>query len=154
MMHTEGSGFVREVVIDKFCNPKLMPGLFIRRFNPTMSLHAPAGLVNNVMDLVKPDKDMTIGRMLERAVHLVVGLADFSLGAAGLAVNSRSPRRLYDTLKDPKAPMTFENYSTLFLLFWLLGVLLLLCMIPATQQEEKRTVVWVCPEPSHSALQR
>ncbi len=67
--------------------------------------------------------------MLEHTVHLLVGLTDVSLGVAGLAPVPGSPQGLYATLKDPIAPMTFENYSTLFLLYWLLGALLLVCMI-------------------------
>ena len=118
------------MIIDKFGSITMMPGLMIRRFNPETSLQAPSGLGDNIKDLVKPNAGMTVGRMLERLVHLLVGIADLALGVAGLAFNARSPQKLYETLKDPKAPMTFSNYSTLFLLYWLLGLMLLLCMIP------------------------
>ena len=73
---------------------------------------------------------MTLGRRVERTIHILVGLVDVSLGAAALGFNLRSPHDLYETLRNPRAPMTFENYSTLFLLYWLLGVVLMVCMIP------------------------
>ncbi|RGP71237.1 hypothetical protein FLONG3_7187 [Fusarium longipes] len=119
-----------EAVIDKYGSLMLVPTLLIRRFNPAMGLEAPAGLFNNIKDLLRPRTERTAERMLEHAVHLLVGFADISLGVAGLVLNPSSPRMLFDTIKDPKAPMTFENYLTLFLMSWLLGVLLLLCMRP------------------------
>jgi len=128
--HTETHGRVVEAVIDKFFSFMMAPTLLIRRFNPATGLSAPAGLVSNVKGLLKPDIKRTVGRMLEHGVHLFVGLVDISLGVAGLALKPESPQNLYDTLKDPSAPMTFENYLTLFLLYWLLGAVLLLCMIP------------------------
>jgi len=96
------------------------------------------GAMDNVKDLVRPGTERIVWRGLQHAVHLLVGLTDVSLGVAGLALNPGSPQRLYDTLKDPKAPMTFENYSTLFLMYWLLGALLLLCMIP--QRSARRSI--------------
>jgi hypothetical protein len=135
--NTKIYGHTTEAVIDKFGSLMLVPTLLIRRFNPQTSLKAPAGvvdnvkdLVNNIKSLVKPGKEGSVGRLLEHVVHLLVGLTDVSLGVAALALIPGSPQNLFDTLKDPRAPMTFENYSTLFLLFWLLGALLLPCMIP------------------------
>ena len=55
-------------------------------------------------------------RLLEHTVDLLFSLMDLSLGVAVLALNPGSPRELYNTLDDPKAPMTFQNYATLFLL--------------------------------------
>lgn len=129
-MRTNGYSGTKEVVIDKFGAVTLMPSLLIRRFNPAVSLEGPAGLVRNLKDIISPDETMHFGRVLERVVHLIVGLADFSLGAAGLALNTRSPHHLYDTLKSPTKAMSFANYSTLFLLYWLLGVVTLIMMIP------------------------
>lgn len=118
-----------EVAIDKFGSIMLLATLIIRRFNPSTSLHAPTGLLDNVRVFFRPGK-YSIGRLLENVIHLMVGLVDVSLGVAGLILNPGSPQALYDTLKDPRAPITFENYSTLFLLYWFLGALLALCMIP------------------------
>ncbi|KAK4238191.1 hypothetical protein C8A03DRAFT_33796 [Achaetomium macrosporum] len=106
------------------------------RFNPNTGLEAPAGLVDNVKDLARFGKGKPAGRALEHAVHLLVGLTDVSLGVARLALNSGSPQKLYDTLKDPTAPMTFESYLTLFLLYWLLGALLLICILPLHSKRE------------------
>lgn len=127
---TETNGLTKKVVTDQFGNLILVLTLLIRRFNPRMSLEAPARLVNTMKDLVAPSTDKTVVQVLEHAVDLLVGLADVSLGVAVLALNPSSPQELYDTLKDPKASMTFQNYTTLFLLYWLLGAVLLLCMIP------------------------
>ncbi|KAJ3489094.1 hypothetical protein NLG97_g6064 [Lecanicillium saksenae] len=119
-----------EVVLNSFGSLMMIPTLLVRRFNPAMALNAPAGLFNNVKDLTWPRVERTVGRVLEHAVHLLVGLADVALGIAGLALNPGSPEKLYETLRDKTSPMTFESYFTLFLLYWLLGALLLLCMIP------------------------
>lgn len=126
-----------EAVIDKFGSIMLVPSLIIRRFNPTTSLQAPTGLIDNVRAFFRPGK-YSIGRLFENAIHLIVGLADVSLGVASLILNPGSPKALYDTLKDPRAPITFENYSTLFLLYWLLGALLTLCMIP--MRSDRRSI--------------
>ena len=136
---TRGYGHT-EAVIDQFGSLALVPSLLIRRFNPTMSLEAPSRLVNTVKDLVKPSTEKTVVRVLEHAVDLIVSLTDVSLGVAGLALSPGSPQGLYDTLKDPKAPMTLQNYTTLFLLYWLLGAVLLLCMIP---QRSARTSIQI-----------
>ncbi|KAK4443869.1 hypothetical protein QBC34DRAFT_498703 [Podospora aff. communis PSN243] len=128
---------VTECAIDQFLGIALVPTLLIRRFSPTTGVLAPAGLVENVKQLVLgfgAQKGAGWGRMLEHGVHLFVGLADLSLGLAGLALNPEAPQRLYDTIKDPAAPMTFESYLTLFLLSWLLGAALLICMIPLRSQ--------------------
>lgn len=125
--HTDVHDGTTEVVLNSFGSLLLVPTLLVRRFNPAMALNAPAGLFSNVKDLARP---RTLGRLLEHAVHLLVGLTDVALGIAGLALNPGSPEKLYETLKDRMAPMTFESYFTLFLLYWLAGALLLLCMIP------------------------
>ncbi|RSL40236.1 hypothetical protein CEP54_016167 [Fusarium duplospermum] len=108
-----------ETAIEKFFSLMLVPKLLIRRFNPSMALNAPAGLLRNIQGLVSPDKERSV-KAVEHAVHLLVGIADIALGIAGLALIPSSPQKLYDTLKDPEAAMTFENYLTLFLLYWLL----------------------------------
>ncbi|KXX82089.1 hypothetical protein MMYC01_201541 [Madurella mycetomatis] len=117
-----------EVLVDKFGCVTTVPTLLIRRFNPMTALKAPAGLVGNGKDLVRGKNSP--GRVMGNVMHLIVGLTDVSLGVAGLALNPGSPQRLYETLKDPEAAITLENYSTLFLLYWLLGAVLLLFMIP------------------------
>lgn len=118
-----------EMTADMFCSMMLVPTLMVRRFNPLTSLKAPAELADNVRVFFKP-RNHTVRRLLENGVSVIVGLMDVSLGVAGLALNSRSPGELYNALKDPKAPLTFENYSTLFLLYWLLGAVLFLCILP------------------------
>lgn len=84
----------------------------------------------HAVEHVTPSTDKTVVRMLEHTVDLLFSLTDLSLGVAVLALNPGSPRELYNTLMDPKAPMTFQNYTTLFLLYWLLGAVLLLCILP------------------------
>jgi hypothetical protein len=126
--HVRGNAV--EAVVDKFGSLILVSTLLIRRFNPAASLEEPTGLVDNVKELVEAVEKKEVGYVLEHVVHLVVGLADVSLGIAGLIMIPGSPQRLYATLKNPSAPMTFDNYSTLFVMYWLLGALLLLCMIP------------------------
>ena len=128
--HTETDRRGRNAVMDQFGSPSLVPSLLIRRFNPNMSLEAPARLVNNVKELVRSGTERNVVRVLEHVVDLLVSLTDVSLGVAGLALSPGSPQSLYSTLKDPKAPITFQNYTTLFLMYWLLGAVLLLCMIP------------------------
>ena len=133
---------VTEVVSDMFASVQLLPSLVIRRFNPLTSLQAPTTLVDNIKALLLllrrtekgKEKGNSLGRTMEYVVHLIVGLLDVALGVAGLALYSASPERLYETLKDPVAPMTFENYLTLFLLYWLLGGVLLVFMIPLRSQ--------------------
>ena len=126
---TETCGLKKETVIDQRYNLALVLNLLIRRFNPKMSLQAPARLVNTVKDLVGPRTDTIVVRAPEHAVDLLISLTDVSLAIAVLALNPSSPRELWDTIKDPKASMTFQNYTTLFLLYWLLGLMLLLCMM-------------------------
>lgn len=127
---TQTYGLKKETVIDQSFDLALVLTLLIRRFNPKMSLQAPARLVNTVKDLVGPRTDTFVVRVPEHAVDLLISLTDVSLAIAVLALNPNSPRQLWDTIKDPKASMTFQNYTTLFLLYWLLGAVLLLCMIP------------------------
>ena len=129
-MDTKTDGLTKKVVIDQFGNLELVLTLLIRRFNPAMSMAAPARLVNTVKDLVKPSKDKTVVQVYENVMDLLVSLTDVFLGMAVLALNPSSPQELYETFKDPKAPMTFQNYTTLFMLYWLLGAVLLLCIIP------------------------
>ncbi len=121
-------------VDDKFGSLVQVPTLLLRRFNPFTSLEAPAGLVDNIKNLLWPGERESDLRWLEHVVHFVAGLVDISLGVAGLVLNPGSVQGLIDTIKDPEAPISFENYLTLFLLYWLLGVLLLLCMIPLRGQ--------------------
>jgi len=128
--YSQLDGGITEVVIDKFFSFMLVPTLLIRRFDPSMSLKASAGLVENVRGLLRSRKKRTVVQVVEHIVHLIVGLLDISLGLAGLALNPKSPQKLYAKLKDPKASITFEGYSTLFLLWWLLGAALTVCMIP------------------------
>ena len=123
-------GLTKKTVIDQFGNLRLVLTLLIRRFNPNMSMEAPARLINTVKDLVSPRTNSAVVHVFEHAVDLLISLTDVSLGVAVLALNPSSPQELYDTLKDPKASMTFQNFTTLFLLYWLLGAVLLLCMIP------------------------
>lgn len=127
--HTQRINGVTECVIDMYGSIWLVPSLLIRRFNPTTSLEAPTSLVENVQAFFSPGK-YSLRRLMEHAVHLLVGLTDVSLSVAGLALNPDSPRKLYATLKDPHGPMTFDDYFTLFLMSWLLGALLFLCMLP------------------------
>ncbi len=127
-MHTEVYRGATEAVIDKFGMVELIPTLLIRRFNPMTSLEAPAGLANNIKDLLRRENKPT--RLVEFAVHLIVGTVDIALGVAGLALNPGSVENLYETLKDPETAMSFENYLTLFLLYWLLGAVLLVFMYP------------------------
>lgn len=129
-MRMRTHGGTKETVIDKVGSLMLVPSLLIRRFNPSASLRAPALLVNNVKSPGRATPQRSVGRVLEHTLHVLVSLTDVSLGVAGLVLNPGSPQKLYDTLKDPVASMTFENYSTLFLMYWILGALLLLCMIP------------------------
>jgi len=70
------------------------------------------GLVNNVKDLVSRSTERTLGLALEHALHLLVGLTDVFLGVAGLALTPGSLQKVYDTLKDEKAPMTFRSPVT------------------------------------------
>ncbi|KAK0644251.1 hypothetical protein B0T16DRAFT_417391 [Cercophora newfieldiana] len=130
---------VMECVVDQFFGIGLVPTLLIRRFSPTMGVSAPAGLVKNIKELVVSagvGKGAGRGKgwIVEHAVHLVVGLADLGLGLAGLALNPEALQKLYDIIKDPAASMTFEGYLTLFLLSWLVGAALLICMIPLRSQ--------------------
>ena len=87
-------------------------------------------LGQHAVEHVTPSTDKTVVRMLEYTVDLLFSLKDLSLGVAVFALNPGSPQELYNTLKDPKAPMTFQNYTMLFLLYWLLGAVLLLCILP------------------------
>ena len=128
-------GNVLESVIDQFFGVQMVPTLLIRRFSPTTGILAPAGMVKNVKELVVSVGTEGFGRVLEHGVHLFVGLVDLGLGLAGLALNPEAPQKLYNTIKDPAAPMTFESYLTLFLLSWLLGAALLLCMIPLRSKQ-------------------
>jgi hypothetical protein len=137
-MRAEVHGDMVDAVEDKFGSLVQVPTLLIRRFNPITSLEAPAGLVNNIKNIVWLSKGRTVGQLVEHTVHLFFGLLDVSLGVAGLVLTPGSPQNLYETLKDPEAPMSFENYLTLFLLYWLLGVLLLICMIPL--RSERRSI--------------
>ncbi len=133
--HTEVYYGRTGAVVDKFFGVEMAPTMLIRRFNPASSLEAPAGLVDNTKRLVTPDSEKgAVVRKLENAIHLFVGIVDISLGVAGLVLKPRSAQELYATLKDPEAPMTFENYLTLFLLYWLVGVALLLCVLPIRSQ--------------------
>jgi hypothetical protein len=131
------SNGVTEAVIDMYGSIALVPTILIRRFNPKTSLKGATSLVDNVRAFFSPGK-YNLGRLMEHAVHLLVGLTDVSLGIAGLALNPGSPQKLYTTLKDPEAPMTFENYCTLFLMYWVLGALLYLCMLP--MKRPKRSI--------------
>jgi hypothetical protein len=143
-MRSEVHGGTAVAVIDKFGSLMLVPTLLIRRFNPATSLLAPKGLLANVRDLVKAGKEDSIASTLEHAVHLLVGLTDIALSVAGLALTPDSPQRLYRTLKNPVAPMKFENYLTLFLLYWLLGALLLVCMMPLSSKKKGvQAIGWV-----------
>ena len=130
IVDTKTDGLTKKVVVDRWVNLELVLTLLIRRFNPAMSMAAPGRLVNAVKDLVKPGNDKTVVRVYENVIDLLVGLTDVFLGMAVLALNPSSPQELYDTFKDPKAPMTLQNYTTLFMLYWLLGAVLLLCIIP------------------------
>ncbi|KAG0598208.1 hypothetical protein M758_12G054800 [Ceratodon purpureus] len=138
-----GNGKV-EMRQDIYGGISLVPYLMIRRFNPAMSLEAAEGLVSNVRVFFKRG-DSTVGLRLEHGVHMIVGLMDISLGVAGLAFNPRSPEALYTAIKDPKAPLTFENYSTLFLLYWLLGAVLLICMLPTRSKRISAKLIFGLP---------
>ena len=129
-VETKTDGLTKRVVIDRWCNPELVLTLLIRRFNHAMGMAAPARLANTVKDLVRPSKDKTVVQVYENVIDLLFSLTDVFLGIAVLALNPSSPQELYDTFKDPKAPMTFQNYTTLFMLYWLLGALFLSCTIP------------------------
>ncbi|KAH8796002.1 hypothetical protein DL96DRAFT_1644796 [Flagelloscypha sp. PMI_526] len=128
--HSSIYGLATEAVIDKFFSIMLVPMLLIRRFNPMTSLQAPKVLANNIKELVWPSMGRSLGRTLEHLIHLLVSLTDVALGIAGLVMVPGSTERLYNTLKDVEAPLTFEHYLTLFLLSWMLGALRLVFKIP------------------------
>ena len=119
-----------ETTIDTYGGLSMVTGIAIRRFDPLMSLKGPSELVNNFMDLFRGDGDDDDMHYFENFVSLFFRLIDISLGVSGLVLTPASPQELWDTLQDVTAPMTFENYLTLFLLWWLLGVLLLVAMLP------------------------
>jgi hypothetical protein len=125
-MHKKSEGSIREVVIDSFCGLPMAITLMVRRFNPTMSMKSATGLLRNAKNLIRPKTNQSLGKTLEHVIHILIGVVDISIGVAGLALNSSSPQKLWSTLKDPAAAITLENYSTLFLMYWLLGLLLLL----------------------------
>ena len=60
-----------------------------------------------------------------------------SLGISGLVLIPTSPQTLLDTLQDVNAPMTLETYLTLLMLWWILGVLLLIAMLPLCNQDRR-----------------
>ena len=119
-----------QTTIDMYGALSMVTGIAIRRFDPLMSLKGPSELVNNFMDLFRGDGDDDDMHYFENFVSLFFRLIDISLGVSGLVLTPASPQELWDTLQDVTAPMTFENYLTLFLLWWLLGVLLLVAMLP------------------------
>ena len=119
----------RETVIDSFGSPSMVTRIAIRQFDPSTSLAGASGLVNNFMELNREDENGNVLH-LENVVHLLVGLVDISLGIAGLVLIPSAPQKLWDTLQDVTAPMTLENYLTLFFLWWILGVLLFIALMP------------------------
>lgn len=119
-------------VIDLYGSISMVTTIAIRRFNPSMSLEGARGLVNNFIELLGGAGDI---HHYENIVHIFVTLVDISLGISGLVLIPASPQNLWDTLQDVSAPMTLDNYLTLFLLWWILGVLLLVAMLPLRSQE-------------------
>ena len=136
-----------ETVADAFGSTSMVTMIAIRRFNPATSLAGASGLVNNFMELFHEDDDEDEDgdvHYLENVVHLLVGLVDISLGITGLVRIPSAPQKLVDTLRDVTAPMTLENYLTLLTLWWILGVLLLVSMLPL--RIKVRKIQWFgCP---------
>ena len=124
-----------QTTIDMYGGLSMVTGIAIRRFDPLMSLKGPSELVNNFMELFRrgdgDDDDM---HYFENFASLFFRLVDISLGISGLVLTPALPQELWDTLQDVTAPMTLENYLTLFLLWWILGVLLLVAMLPLSSQ--------------------
>ena len=128
-------------VIDLHGSIEMVPTIAIRRFNPSMSLDGAKELIKNFMELLDGEGDI---HPVENVVHIIVTLLDISLSISGLVLIPASPQNLWDTLKDVSAPMTLDNYLTLFMLWWILGVLLLVAMLPLYSQE-RRIQLLGCP---------
>ncbi|EPS35527.1 hypothetical protein H072_11114 [Dactylellina haptotyla CBS 200.50] len=126
-----------DTVIDRFGCIKFVPYLLIRRFDPTTGLRSPINSFDVFCSLFRPS-ERSWGKLCKDLIHIVMALADISLGIAGLVLNPGAPGKLWDTIKDPYAPMSFENYSTLFLLYWILGVILGVFISPLRKQTLKR----------------
>ena len=126
-------------VMDLHGNIAMVPTIAIRRFNPLMSLDGAKELVKNFMDLLEggpPPVENVVHHPVENVVHIFVTLLDISLvSITGLVLIPASLQNLWDTLQDVSAPMTLDNYLTLFMLWWILGVLLLVAMLPLRSQE-------------------
>ena len=136
-VRAEVEGDEVDATIDNWLDHGQIAPLVVRRFNPMASLKAPAGLVDNGRKLLgygEYDGESTRGRV----VHVLVGVADIGLGIVGLALDTSQVTGLFETLKDPAAPMTFQSYLVLFLLCQLLGAVLLVCM--ATVGERRRSL--------------
>lgn len=132
-----------ETVADLFGSTSMVTTIAIRRFNPATSLAGAIGLVNNVRELFREDEDGDV-HYLDNVVHLLVGLVDISLGITGLVLIPSAPQKLVDTLRDVTAPMTLENYLTLLTLWWILGVMLLVSILPLCSKA--RRIQWFgCP---------
>jgi hypothetical protein len=117
----------RETVIDVYGSISFVPTFAIRRFNPTTSLAGASELVKSFTELFWGFGEF---HCLANFVHLFVELVDISLGITGLVLIPNSLPKLWDTLQDVTAPMTLENYLTLLMIWWILGVLLLVAMLP------------------------
>lgn len=124
----------RETVIDVYGSISFATTIAIRRFNPSTSLEGPSGLVRSFMELSAADCDI---HFFAKIAHLLVELVDISFGITGLVLFPTSPQTLLDTLQDVTAPMTLENYLTLLMLWWILGVLLLIAMLPLCNQDRR-----------------
>ena len=125
----------------------MVPTIAIRRFNPLMSLDGAKELIKNFTELLEggpPPVENVVHHRIENVVHIIITLLDISLSISGLVLIPASPQNLWDTLKDVSAPMTLDNYLTLFMLWWILGVLLLVAMLPLYSQE-RRIQLLGCP---------
>ena len=70
-----------------------MPTLPLRHLSPLTSPEAPAGLVDNVKDILRPTTDENDTQELRHGLHYLTGLLCISLGVAGLVATSPDPRK-------------------------------------------------------------
>jgi len=118
----------------------MVPTIAIRRFNPLMSLDG-AKLIKNFMELLEGGPPANVvHHPVENVVHIFVTLIDISPSITGLVLIPASLQNQWDTLQDVSAPMTLDNYLTLFMLWWILDVLLL---VAAAQPGTAHSVAWL-----------
>jgi hypothetical protein len=123
-----------ETTIDVYGSIYFVSTIAIRQFDPSTSLEGASELFKSFSELFQGDSDIYC---FAKVVDLFVVLVDISLGVSGLILIPSAPQMLLDTLQDVTAPMTLENYLTLLMLWWILGVILFVAMLPLRSPDRR-----------------